>query len=272
MALINCPECGKEVSDRAKVCPQCGKMLYDENATVTEEKKYCADCGLEIPPDAVVCPNCGCPVTDNDDGIEMPTPQKVELTKISIPLFKKKSFWITVVSCILVIICCIWGVKYYQSNQAKKYAEQYYSNMESASSTMLLGASSAESAGNLIHDVWYNAIYDKYDSETSKYTRGASDFNDALANLFKDEDFKKKIEFIKNNQDSVNNYMKELKNPPEQYKDIYEDLKEYYDAYIEFTNLVIDPTGSLTTFTSNFNDSDSKTVNCYKKMQLNLSE
>lgn len=272
MALINCPSCGKEISDKAKVCPQCGKVLHDENVTTTEEKKCCDECGIELSSDATVCPNCGCPVIDNNDKNEASTPQKVELAKISIPLFKKKAFWITAVSCILVIIFCVYGVKIHQDNQAKKYAEQYYSNMELASSTMLLGASSAESAGNLIHDVWYNAIYDEYDSETSKYTSGASDFNDALANLFKDEDFKKDIESIKNNQNSVNNYMKDLKNPPEQYKDMYEDLQEYYDAYIEFTNLVINPTGSLTTFTSNFNESDSKTVNCYKKMQLNLSE
>lgn len=27
MALINCPECGKEISDEAKTCPNCGKPL-----------------------------------------------------------------------------------------------------------------------------------------------------------------------------------------------------------------------------------------------------
>lgn len=27
MALINCPECGKEISDRAKACPHCGAPL-----------------------------------------------------------------------------------------------------------------------------------------------------------------------------------------------------------------------------------------------------
>ncbi len=29
MALINCPECGKEISDTARACPHCG---YTENA------------------------------------------------------------------------------------------------------------------------------------------------------------------------------------------------------------------------------------------------
>ena len=29
MALISCPECGKEVSDKAKTCPHCGYSLTE---------------------------------------------------------------------------------------------------------------------------------------------------------------------------------------------------------------------------------------------------
>lgn len=29
MALINCPECGKEISDSVKKCPHCGKKIKD---------------------------------------------------------------------------------------------------------------------------------------------------------------------------------------------------------------------------------------------------
>ena len=36
MALIKCPECGKEVSDRAEMCPQCGYPI-DENVFGIEE-------------------------------------------------------------------------------------------------------------------------------------------------------------------------------------------------------------------------------------------
>ena len=35
MALIQCPECGKKVSDKAKECPECGHPI----AEVTAEKK-----------------------------------------------------------------------------------------------------------------------------------------------------------------------------------------------------------------------------------------
>lgn len=30
MALINCPECQKEISDKVKTCPHCGFPIIDE--------------------------------------------------------------------------------------------------------------------------------------------------------------------------------------------------------------------------------------------------
>lgn len=50
MAMINCPECGKEVSDKAKTCPSCGAPLT---------KKFCPHCGEKIDVECVVCPKCG---------------------------------------------------------------------------------------------------------------------------------------------------------------------------------------------------------------------
>lgn len=37
MALINCPECGKQVSSTAKACPNCGAPI--------DKRKYCPKCG-----------------------------------------------------------------------------------------------------------------------------------------------------------------------------------------------------------------------------------
>lgn len=31
MALIKCPECGQQISDKAKVCPYCGHPIAYEN-------------------------------------------------------------------------------------------------------------------------------------------------------------------------------------------------------------------------------------------------
>ena len=48
------------------------------------------------------------------------------------------------------------------------------------------------------------------------------------------------------------------------------DIIELYDAYLSLTNLAINPSGSLHTFSSNFNDADTKALNCYKAMKLYL--
>lgn len=37
MALIKCPECNKEVSDRASQCPNCGYPINDQNVVVQDE-------------------------------------------------------------------------------------------------------------------------------------------------------------------------------------------------------------------------------------------
>ena len=45
MALINCPECGKEISDQAKTCPNCG-IRIKRKKTEEEKKKTLKKCGI----------------------------------------------------------------------------------------------------------------------------------------------------------------------------------------------------------------------------------
>ena len=52
MALINCPNCGNQVSDKAEKCPKCGKKL-------NENKRVCSECGTELNEDEKACSNCG---------------------------------------------------------------------------------------------------------------------------------------------------------------------------------------------------------------------
>lgn len=59
MSMINCPECGKEISDKAKACPNCGYSF--------EETKFCKFCGEKIPMDSVVCTKCGRQVENQTD-------------------------------------------------------------------------------------------------------------------------------------------------------------------------------------------------------------
>lgn len=46
MALVNCRECGKEISDKASMCPNCGYTYlpaypnYNQNQMLTQNNKY----------------------------------------------------------------------------------------------------------------------------------------------------------------------------------------------------------------------------------------
>ena len=59
MALMKCPECGKEISDKATSCPSCGCPISQVNQTVTENSTsssnamdYCVDNQVSMPNNA----------------------------------------------------------------------------------------------------------------------------------------------------------------------------------------------------------------------------
>lgn len=273
MAMITCPNCGEQISDKAKTCVHCGTVL------IPEEKKYCADCGAELEEGATICPNCGCPVEDKS--AEEAAPQQVEVTGVRMTKKSKKIIAIVAIIAVIVAIVSVVGVQAYKKQVAEKAAaeaqqasEEYASNLNLAVISMLSGASDAETCGNLIKSVWYNAIYEERDDSTDEYTRPngyfVSDFNDALSNLFSDSSFASDISDIESNQDTVQDLMKNLKNPPEEYEDAYEAVNDMYDAYIAFTNLVTSPSGSLQTYSSNFNDADSEMLNTYNSAKVYL--
>lgn len=59
--MIKCPECNKDISDKASKCVHCGAKLIEE------EKKVCEECGNELKKNTKVCPKCGCPVEEKKD-------------------------------------------------------------------------------------------------------------------------------------------------------------------------------------------------------------
>lgn len=56
MALINCPECNKEISDKAVACPSCGFPLPKP---VAADIFTCRQCGKDFPFNMDNCPHCG---------------------------------------------------------------------------------------------------------------------------------------------------------------------------------------------------------------------
>lgn len=63
MALIKCPECGKEVSSIAKSCPNCGYPISETQHTTEPEPDIltleCPFCGVTVEKDDEYCDECG---------------------------------------------------------------------------------------------------------------------------------------------------------------------------------------------------------------------
>lgn len=264
MALIQCPNCGAQISDKAPTCLHCGYAPnpIEQKTEPDEKQSVCTECGTVLEADAKLCPQCGCPV-----------PAEIEVTS-SQPK-SKKQFWKTTIAVSLVIIVLFIG--FVQTKRGTtKTLEEYSDNFTLATAAMLSGASDAESCGNLIKKVWYNAIFEKFDDETNKYTLtqfySFNDFNEALNNLFSDSSFKSKINTIKDNQSTVQTLMSSLQDPPESYQDAYAALSNMYVAYANFIDLVINPTGNLQTFSSSFSSADSEVSSCYNALSLYLTD
>lgn len=271
MAMIKCPECGQEISDKAKKCIHCGKILVEDNAI---KQNVCKECGTAISEEDTVCPNCGCPINKVEQS------QKVEVTGVKVSKKSKKIF--AVIGIVALVICIIAvGTSIYMKkiSEQKKIDEYntYVDNVNSACGNMLTSAVSCESICDLTKSVWYNAIYKKSDKTTDKYTKDkysnfVSDFNVALGNLFVDSDVNKKIDSIQSSQDSINDLMKKLQNPSDELRDCHDAIFELNDAYNALVTLAVNPSGNYTSYASNVNTSVNEFKNKYTNLKNKIPE
>ena len=203
----------------------------------------------------------------------VPEPQPV-------PVINTKKKIITIIA--ILIILSVAGIAGYfeysrvMQNEAKlKHEEEltkYKNNLYSAVEEMSLGIVWAESASSLIHDVWYNSIHQKRSYKTDKYTTDYGifydDFNTALQKLMSSSEFTSKISLVKISQLSTEVWMKSLKNPTEEFKSAYSVLLDLYGAYTELNNLAISPTGTLVSYTTNWNNAYAAFLKYQKMIQI----
>ncbi len=114
MALIKCPECGNEISDKAVSCPKCGAVV---------KKKFCQHCGERIDSDCIICPRCGKQVGElggndkniiinNSSSASAASSASANATVTPVIDKKPKDKWIAFFLC-LFTIC---GHKFYEGN------------------------------------------------------------------------------------------------------------------------------------------------------------
>lgn len=123
MALIKCPECEREISDKSKVCIHCGYPLEEEtNKTVVYIK--CPECGTEVSNDVDNCSYCGCPIKIRESAIKNDKVSKSIQNQIPKQI-NRKVVSITGIAVSIVIICIIiYNIKVVQprKNEVKNKA------------------------------------------------------------------------------------------------------------------------------------------------------
>lgn len=243
MALISCPECGREVSDQVKSCP-----------------------------------HCGYPFGGSDPNQEQP--QKVEVTSVNLvpknPATKKKIIAGLIVA-VIAVVCIIAIVIFTKNSKEASARSEYIENLSTARMTMLSGGAEAESLCNLTKSVWANTIHEERDAETDKYTLNAiglfnDDFNSSLKALYNDSSTTETLSMIEANQEEVEDLMRELQNPPEGLETCYDTLDSLYDAYRGLTDLAISPSGSLNSYSETFGNLDDDFMLYFDKLETQIPE
>lgn len=253
MALIKCPECGKEISDKADSCPECGCPIQaKEECLISEE----VETGYEQPIVNGVAPEEGCRST------------KADTAK---PAGKsKKGVIIGAVLGAAALLCIIIGIMVSQRNakiREQQEAEvrqirEYNSavdNLNALYSSSYSGATDAESVCVLTINVWVDSIYKKYNKETNKYITGTSDFNGAIQNVYNDEDIQKKLTHVKDIQSKLNTYIQELQKCPEELQKCYDAALQVHATFNALAELALAPSGNITSY----KDSEQQKIDNY---------
>lgn len=143
--IIKCPECGHQVSDRAKTCPSCGIEIA---GMITR----CPDCGEYLFKDQQECPNCHCSINASAPVVNEPStvesthydlaPEIPEIPQPEKPAKKKKGghkvLWSSiVVGFVIALIIVFLGIYFYQKTQQENEQRAYENAMMSTEPAVL---------------------------------------------------------------------------------------------------------------------------------------
>jgi hypothetical protein len=247
MSLINCPECGKEISEKVKACPYCGFPFINEVENLQEQ-----------------------------------SPQQVELTGVNLKQQLNLKWIIIGLAIIIVGVIIIFSSQYLKQQKAQRDYElafnTYIDNLFLLRLTTIGGGVKAEELANLTAKVWANSIYEKADPETDMYTRVSitgrfnDDFNTSLKKLFTDTSIISKINDIKEYQIKAKDAIEKLQNPPTGLETCYETATDMYAAFLSFTNSAISPTGSLLSYNQDRGSKTDSFLDLYNKLEAQIPE
>ena len=267
MALIKCPECGKDVSDRADVCIHCG---YPLSSPVIQ---FCVDCGYKLDENQDVCPICGCPketIESINESIKGKTQDKVlveEETTITSdfpsPVYTSeepevnRNLIVAVIVIILFLMVMLVGNKRPQSTVMygdSSTSETQYFDTKGEIVSVMNTLNDTDKDVRYIYDnvsaVWANAAYQVNDAKTDKYTQRNSRFytvESAINNFLVDENTKDRLESIESYRHQIEINADRISQRGGDSKVVEEFLK-LVDCYLVYSDVVIEMQGDYETY------------------------
>lgn len=236
-----------------KNCPNCGRE---------SDTDFCGGCGFDLRD----VPSIGYDIDINTDS-DLNQENAGSYTDNTKAKGKSKKRWIILAIIGVILIAGLIGYK--KIDRELNYSNTLYNYAQTVAET----SAETEDACNLIVKVWHDAIFEVTDDEeTSKYVKGAADFDEALANLYADADFINKLTGIQEGVNTTDGYMSALKNPPKKYESLYEDAVDLYAEFSIFTNMALNSTGSYNSFTEKFQETDDEVAEQLEKFVAKLPE
>ena len=140
MAIIKCPECGHQVSDKAATCPSCGVGIAGK---VTP----CPECGAIVFNDQAECPVCHRPIEQKNVAAQpsktvLESPAAVRTvdnaaSAVKSKESKKKPLTPWIIAFVIALAIVFVGLYYYKTTQVKNEQEAYENAMMSSEPAVL---------------------------------------------------------------------------------------------------------------------------------------
>jgi len=90
--------------------------------------------------------------------------------------------------------------------------------------------------------------------------------------LFSDYSFKSKVRDIEDYQQEAREFIEKLQNPPDGLETCYSTATDMYTAFLSYTNLAINPSGSLQTFNQDRGSKTDNFLDLYNKLEAQIPE
>ena len=156
MALIKCPECGNEISDKAEKCPHCGNTVNKKTDILPKDIIECPECHKVLHSSTKICPYCGYSIKQgkklNENIISQLKEKIPQIKKIYDKCKKEKRISIGIAAGIVAVAIFILIML----GNGKLGSQNYQKSVQSVSYEILSGASDAEDCGNLIKKQLYD--------------------------------------------------------------------------------------------------------------------